>query len=301
MLGIKQHTIANSVHCKGVGLHSGRDVTMILHPAEVGTGIVFVRNDVDDSRNVIPASYRNVSCTRLCTKLTNSEGVEVATVEHVMAALWGCQIDNIIIELDGPEVPIMDGSSEPFVFLLECAGKQTQREVRQVIEVLKPVEVKEDGKFARVEPAGDFSVQLSIDYGDKIISTQRAHFSGTSFAFKNDLARARTFGFEHEVRQLQENGLALGGSLENAVVVGEDGILNDDGLRYDDEFVRHKILDCIGDFYLSGAYIQGAFSGHRTGHTLNNKLMHALFADPSAWRLVKPAVASFPLQPAMAH
>ncbi len=259
---------------------------MTLLPAKEDTGIVFRRLDVQGKNNEILANYQNVTNTTLGTTISNDIGVNVGTIEHLMAAFWGCSIDNAIVELNGPEVPIMDGSSEPFVFLIECAGIQTQRKPRRIIEVLKKVDVFEDDKHASISPSEDFCVSLEIDYNNTMISHQKCVFNSSDISFKTDLCRARTFGFEHEVSKLRSMGLARGGSLDNAIVVSGNRVLNEDGLRYSDEFVRHKILDCIGDFYLTGAYMKGHFHGYRSGHGLNNKLLREFFADKTAWRLV---------------
>lgn len=286
-----QKTIASKVSCVGIGLHSGVQINLSLSPADADSGITFVRTDVKDKNNVVPACYKNVSNTMLGTTLRNDDGVHVATIEHLMAALWGCGVDNCLVELDGPEIPIMDGSSEPFVFLIECAGKKEQNKTRKVIEVLKEIRVMEsesaDSAYITIAPADAFSVGLEIDFGDKIIANQKTIFDSRDVSFKSDLCRARTFGFEHEVDMMRENGLARGGSLENAIVVNKDGIVNKEGLRYSNEFVRHKILDCIGDVYLAGAYLKGHLHGFKSGHGLNNKLLHEFFSDKDAWRLVQ--------------
>ncbi len=286
-----QKTIGNKVSCFGIGLHTGVRVDVSLNPAGVDTGIVFKRNDVKGKNPAIEASYKNVSNTMLGTTLRNEDGVSVATIEHLMAALWGCGIDNCVVEINGPEVPIMDGSSEPFVFLIECAGKKELNKARKVIEVLKEIKVSEsddaNSGYISIAPADGFSVGLEIDFGDKVISKQNCVFDSRDVSFKSDLCRARTFGFEHEVNYLREQGLARGGSLDNAIVVGKEGVLNKDGLRYSDEFVRHKILDCIGDVYLAGAYIKGHLHGFKSGHALNNQLLHEFFADEDAWRVVQ--------------
>lgn len=284
-----QRTIANKVSCFGVGLHSGLIVNLTLSPAEEDQGIIFKRNDVKGVNPLVKADYGNVSNTMLGTTVCNEDGVHVATVEHLMAALWGCGIDNCVVELDAPEVPIMDGSSEPFVFLIECAGIKEQTKMRKVIEVLKEVRVYEKegderSGYMAISPSEGFSVGLEIDFGDKVISKQKSQFNSKNVSFKSDLCRARTFGFAHEVSMLQEKGLARGGSLDNAIVVGEEGILNEGSLRYSDEFVRHKILDCIGDIFLAGAYFKGHLHGFKSGHALNNKLLHAFFSQKDAWR-----------------
>jgi UDP-3-O-[3-hydroxymyristoyl] N-acetylglucosamine deacetylase len=285
-----QKTIANKVSCVGVGLHSGIKTTITLKPAPEDTGVAFIRTDVKDKDNQVVASYKNVSNTMLGTTLCNKDGVRVSTVEHLMAALWGCGIDNCIIEIDGPEVPIMDGSSEPFVFLADCAGIKQQNKGRKVIEVLKEIRVSESDKsdsgYISISPAEGFSVGLEIDFGNNIISNQKAIFDSRDVTFKGELCRARTFCFEQEVDVMRKNGLARGGSLDNAIVVNGGGVINKDGLRYSNEFVRHKVLDCIGDIYLAGAYLKGHLSGFKSGHSLNNRLLHEFFADENAWRIV---------------
>lgn len=288
---IYQRTVKNKVGCFGVGLHTGMRVDLALLPAEEDFGIVFKRVDILDKNPLIKASYDNVSNTLLGTTLRNEDGVHVATIEHLMAALWGCGIDNCIVEINGPEVPIMDGSSEPFVFLIECAGVQEQKKTRKVIEVLKEVSVYEnkgkDSGYITVSPSESFSVNLHIDFGESVIASQSCEFDLRNVSFKSDICRARTFGFEHEVETMRQNGLARGGSLENAIVIGKEGVLNKEGLRYGDEFARHKVLDCIGDIYLAGAYLQGSLKGFKSGHALNNQLLRKFFADKDAWRIAQ--------------
>ncbi len=256
---------------------------MSLHPADVDTGVVFRRADVRGRDAEIAANFRNVSDTRLCTSLSNEAGVGVATVEHLMAALAGCEIDNVEIEVSGPEVPIMDGSAEPFVFLIECAGIEEQNAPRRAVRILKPVIAHIGNAVAKLLPAAEFSIKLAIDYDNPTIGAQTFNHGVTSEVFKSEISRARTFGFLEDVEALRKAGLALGGSLENAIVVSGDRILNDGGLRYRDEFVRHKVLDCIGDLYLAGGPIIGCFTGHRAGHSVNNRLLQAVFADRDAW------------------
>lgn len=256
---------------------------MRLHPAAENTGIRFRRTDLQ-GKNEINADFRLVGATRLGTTLKDGD-VSIATVEHLMAALWGCGIDNALIEVDGPEVPIMDGSSEPFVFLLECAGKREQQAARKVIQVLKPIEVSENGATARITPGEGFTVGMEIRFPHAAIAEQKITYEIDGACFKKNLARARTFGFAEEVEQMRAAGLARGGSLENAIVIGPDKVLNAEGLRYTDEFVRHKVLDCVGDLFLAGAHIQGSVEGFRSGHGLNNKLLRALMADNTAWRM----------------
>jgi UDP-3-O-[3-hydroxymyristoyl] N-acetylglucosamine deacetylase len=276
-----QKTLKKPIHCRGIGLHSGARINMALFPAAPDTGIVFRRSDLDQVE--IAANWRNIVDSTLCTTLGDRAGVTVATVEHLMAALAGLEVDNAIVELDGPEVPVMDGSAAPFVFLLECAGLVEQRAPRRAIKVLKPVSVGSKGNSAALLPDDEFRVSFAIDFASGAINRQELCFTLDSLSFKQDISRARTFGFLHEVDQMRAAGLARGGSLENAVVISGDQVLNEGGLRYGDEFVRHKVLDALGDLYLAGGPILGHFHGVRSGHATNRQLIEALFADPSAW------------------
>lgn len=285
-----QTTLRAPVSCTGIGLHSGAPVILALHPAAAGHGIVFRRLDVDRKISLIPARWDLVNETRLGTTLTNARGVSVATVEHLMAALWGAGVDNALITLDGPEIPIMDGSSEPFMALLAQAGIRALAAPREVIRVVKEVEVSDGASLARVQPYGgeDFgcSLDIEIDFPHPAIAHSRAFYDFSEDSFAASLAAARTFGFAHEVAQLRKIGLARGGSLENAIVLGEEGVLNEGGLRFADEFVRHKALDCVGDLFLAGLRIEGHFTFRRPGHAVNNRLLRALMADKSAWKRV---------------
>ncbi len=281
---IWQKTLKSAISCTGVGLHGGTRVAITLLPAEPGTGIVFCRADCGGAE--IAARYDYVSDTMMGTSLKNGDGVGVATVEHLMAALSGLEIDNLVVELDSVEVPIMDGSAAPFVFLAECAGIVEQAAPRTAIEILKPVEVTDGERFASLSPSDGFSISCEINFAHPAIVGQACYVELVNGAFKRELARARTFGFLSDIDHLRANGLALGGSLDNAVVLSEDGILNDGGLRYTDEFVRHKALDCVGDLYLAGGPIIGHVDCIRSGHKTNNELLTALFADPEAWRQV---------------
>lgn len=293
-----QTTLAGSVTCSGVGLHSGKPVHLTLHPAESDTGIQFVRLDVAEEVSVVGAYYLNVADTRLGTTIKNEHGTTVSTIEHLMAAFWGLGVDNAIVTLDGPEVPIMDGSSEPFVFLIECAGVVATGAHRDTLEVLKKVTVKEGESTASIRPFDGFALNIAIEYPNTAIPAQQAFYDFTTQSFKHALCRARTFGFASDVEKMRAMGLARGGSLDNAIVVGDTAVLNAEGLRYGDEFVRHKALDCVGDYFLCSARIRGAVSTVRPGHGINNKLLHALFADRTAWRLVSPAHAMpLPLRP----
>ena len=281
-----QRTIYGVTQCTGVGVHSGKEVTLRLRPAPADHGIVFIRTDLPAGQNAIPALWDHVVDTRLCTVIGNQFGTTIGTVEHLMAALRALNIDNALVELDGPEVPIMDGSAAPFVFMIEMAGVREQNEPRQWLEILRPVEVEHDGKRAALLPGEQPMFSVEILFNTPLIDHQSYDFSLSAAGFKGQISRARTFGFLEEVDQMRKMGLAQGGSLHNAVVISNGHVLNEDGLRYDDEFVRHKLLDAIGDLGLAGAPIRGTFSGYCTGHALNNKLLRAMFADRSAWRMV---------------
>ena len=284
-LSQNQTTLARSIDCAGVGLHTGQTVALKLCPAPAGSGVVFKRIDLEGAPEVL-ACWSNVVDTRMCTTLGNGEGVIVSTVEHLMAALSGAHVDNLVVELDGPEVPVMDGSAQPFIFMIECAGIKELNAPREVIEILKPVRVELDGKVAELLPSNGFSVGFEIDFADDAVARQKISIPLVNGTFKKEIAGARTFGFVHEVEALRAAGLGLGGSLENAVIVDGDKILNDGGLRFSDEFVRHKVLDVVGDLYLSGAPIRGHYRGFKAGHLLTNEVLKALFADTSAWRRV---------------
>ena len=282
----RQQTLKNSIYCSGTGLHGGARVAMSLHPAAPDTGVVFRRSDIEGKDAIIQGRYDLVSDTRLCTTLSNEAGVSVATVEHLMAALAGCGLDNVIVEINGPELPIMDGSSEPFVFLIDCAGVVAQATPRRVIRVLKPVSVADGASTASIEPWMGSSINIELDFETAVIGRQSLFVDMLADSFREKLSRARTFGFLHEVEALQAAGLARGGSMENAVVISGDTVLNEGGLRFDDECARHKALDCVGDLYLAGAAIIGHFHGVRPGHAINNKLLRKLLADETAWELV---------------
>ena len=285
---IKQRTLKTSIGCAGVGLHSGAKISMTLHPAEPNTGIVFRRTDPAGGGAVIPAHWTSVSDTRLNTCVANADGIAVRTIEHLMAALSGMSIDNAIIDISGAEVPVMDGSSAPFLFLIECAGVVEQAAPRQAIKILKCIAVQERDKLSVLSPGHGFSLHVEIDFPAAAIRRQECALAMNDGVFKSELSRARTFGFEHEVAAMHSAGLGKGGSLDNAVVIAGDGtrVINKDGLRYDDEFVRHKTLDAVGDLYLAGHPILGHFHGIRCGHEMNNRLLRRLFADQSAWTLV---------------
>lgn len=286
----KQITLRAPITLSGIGLHSGSIVTMRMLPAAAGTGITFRRLDVEPSRSMVPARYDAVVDTRLGTTISNPQGVTVSTIEHVMAALWGAGVDNALIEIDAPEIPIMDGSSEPFTAVIAETGVVALEASRRVIRVLKNIEVREGASFACVSPniEGDegMVIDIEVEYDNAVIGRQSALYDFREMQFGDALSRARTFGFEYEVEAMQKAGLALGGSLDNAIVVGEKAVLNAEGLRFDDEFVRHKALDCVGDLFLSGLRFDGHFRFVRPGHGINNKLLRALMADSAAYEIV---------------
>lgn len=279
----RQTTIAKPASCTGVGLHSGARARLTIRPAGEGEGVAFERTDVKDRDARVVASALNVSTTKLGTNLTNGAGVTVATVEHFLAACSGMGIDNLVAELDGPELPILDGSSAPFCKLIAEAGIAPQSAARKRLKIRKTVEVREGPKLARLSPGDGFEIRVGIDFPSRAIGRQRILFRMTPGAFANDVAFARTFGFAHEVEKLRSMGLARGGGLENAIVVDGDAILNPDGLQVPDEFVRHKLLDVIGDLFLAGGPIDGVYDGEQPGHALNNRLLRALFADDQAF------------------
>ena len=280
-----QQTIDEPVSISGIGLHSGLHVSMKLYPAKADYGIKFIRKDLTND-NIIEAIWSNVTNTKLSTTISNQSGVSVSTIEHLMSALSGLHIDNIKIEIDGPEVPIMDGSSINFVDLIDQNTTQNLNKKRKILKVKKNIKVANNDSSAELKPNNQFSIDFEIDFPSKLISKQSCQLQLVNGNYKTDIASARTFGFEKDVEMLRLNGLALGGSLDNAVVVGENKILNSDGLRFKDEFVRHKILDSIGDLYLAGAPIQGYFLGNKSGHHLNNLLLRSLFSDENNFEYI---------------
>ena len=291
---LKQRTLKNVIRATGVGLHSGEKVYLTLRPAAVDTGIVFRRVDLDPVVD-IPASAELVTETMLCTGLSQGAG-KVLTIEHLMSAFAGLGIDNAYVDLSAPEVPIMDGSAGPFVFLLQSAGIVEQAAAKRFIRITRPLEVREGDKIARFEPYDGFRLGFTIQFDHPMIpSTQsRAEVEFSTAAYVKEVSRARTFGFMRDIEMLREKNLALGGSMDNAIVLDDYRVLNEDGLRYEDEFVKHKILDAIGDLYLLGHSLIGAFYGHKSGHELNNQLLRALLVDKSAWEEVTfddPALA----------
>jgi len=282
-----QQTLKSTIDCTGIGLHSGRRVHLTLRPAPVDTGIIFIRTDLPEGQGIIPARWDLVVDTRLCTLMRNEHGATIGTVEHLMAALRGCGIDNAYVEVSAAEVPIMDGSSAPFIFLIECAGTLVQDKPRRVIRVLKEVAAIDGDKKVTLSPAPFSTFRAEIVYDNTaLIRRQEGSLRLTDPAsFKNEVSSARTFGFAHEVEQMRKAGLGLGGSLDNAVVIEGDHVLNEGGLRFQDEFIRHKILDAVGDLYLAGGQIMGHYHGIRGGHAMNNAVLQVLFADPSNYRI----------------
>lgn len=280
---LPQRTLKNVIRATGVGLHSGEKVFLTLRPAPVDTGIVFRRVDLEPVVE-IPARADLVSETTLCTGLSR-EDAKVQTVEHLMSALAGLGIDNLYVDLSAAEVPIMDGSAGPFVFLLQSAGIVEQDKPKRFIRIKRAVEVRDGDKLARFEPYDGFRLGFTIDFNHPSIpnSQSREVVEFSTGNYIREVSRARTFGFMRDLEYMRERNLGLGGSMDNAIVLDEFRVLNDDGLRYANEFVRHKILDAVGDLYLAGHAIIGAFEGHKSGHALNNKLVRALLAERSAW------------------
>ncbi len=283
---IRQRTLKNAIRATGVGLHTGEKIYLTLRPAPANTGIVFCRVDLDPPVQ-IKASLDNVGETRLSTTLVKG-CTRISTVEHLLSAMSGLGIDNAYVDLSAPEVPIMDGSAGPFVFLIQSAGIEEQQASKRFIRIKRAVEVRDGDKTARFEPFDGFKVGFTIEFDHPVFKSNTQHseidFSATSFV--KEVSRARTFGFIAEIEQLHERELALGGSIDNAVVLDDYRVLNEDGLRYRDEFVKHKILDVIGDLYLLGSGMIGAFSGYKSGHELNNKLLRTLMDDVTAWERV---------------
>ncbi|MES2728538.1 MAG: UDP-3-O-acyl-N-acetylglucosamine deacetylase [Pseudomonadota bacterium] len=282
-----QHTVRSDVTLTGVGVHSGVETHLTVSPAASGTGIVFVRSDVTDRDNRIPATYDRVRDTRLCTVIANDAGVSVGTIEHLLAALAACAIDNVEITLDGPEVPILDGSSALFITAIESVGRTTQAAPRRVLRILKDVTVQDGNAIVTLKPSMGMKFRADIEFPHQLIGAQGYELDLMEGRFAQDVAAARTFGFYHEVAYLRQQGLALGGSLENAIVLDQQAgtILNPEGLRFKDEFARHKLLDAVGDLYLAGGAILGAYHGTKAGHAINNRVLHALFerTDAYAW------------------
>lgn len=283
---IRQRTLSNTIRATGVGLHSGEKVYLTLRPAPVNSGIVFVRTDLDPVVE-IPARAANVTDTTLCTALSR-DGIKVATVEHLMSAFAGLGIDNAIVEVSAPEVPIMDGSAGPFVFLIQSAGIEEQEAAKKFIRIKRELVVREGDKEAAFLPYDGFKVAFSIDFDHPVMELrdQRAVVDFSTTSFVKEVSRARTFGFMRDLEYLRSHNLALGGSLDNAIVVDDYRIMNEDGLRYEDEFVKHKVLDAIGDLYQLGYSLIGEFRGVKSGHALNNQLCRVLMETPEAFEIV---------------
>jgi len=280
-----QHTLAGSAIFAGVGVHSGQHVRVCIRPAPAGAGVTFVRTDITDRDNRIPARGDAVVQTQLGTVIANASGAKVSTIEHLMAAFAALGVDNAVVELDGPEVPIMDGSAGPFVDIIDHAGMRRQEAARSYIEILEIVEVTEDDKRAALSPADQFEMSFEVAFDSKAIGRQKVDVILDEAAFRAEFADCRTFGFAAEVDALRAAGLARGGSLDNVVVIEGDDVLNPEGLRHPQEMVRHKAIDALGDLYLLGAPLLGRFEGLYSGHGVNNALVRALLANPQAWRM----------------
>lgn len=281
-----QRTISHKVSCQGHGLHSNKNVTMTFAPADEDTGIVFRRTDIEADKNEVVAKYDNVCDTAFGTVIKNEHGTKVSTIEHLMAAIWSSKITNLIIEIDNAEVPIMDGSAEPFIFMLASACVNEQQALCKTLEITKEVRVEEGDKFISIKPYDGYALDMSVDFPG--IGKQEYRYDFKKHPFKENVSRARTFCYEKEVEYMHSKGLALGGSLDNALVLKDDGsIINEEGFRYKDEIVKHKVLDCIGDMYLCGFYnIKGHIEANKTGHTLNNLLLRKLFDDKNSYKII---------------
>jgi UDP-3-O-[3-hydroxymyristoyl] N-acetylglucosamine deacetylase len=285
-----QTTLCAPVVLEGVGLHTGRMIRMDLHPAGAGFGIVFRRTDLGDARadvTDIPARYDHVGDTTLSTAIRNDLGTSISTVEHLMAALSALGVDNAFIEVNGPEIPVMDGSSREFIETIEAIGLKTLNAPRRAVRILKPVVVEDGLKRAALLPGEGFKLAFEIEFDNPVIGRQVIEADFNAPSFNDDILHARTFGMLKDVEAMWSAGLGLGGSLENTIIVDEDHVLNEEGLRFDDEFVRHKVLDAVGDLALAGAPLIGRYEGVRAGHAMNNRVLRALFADRSAWELVE--------------
>ncbi|QUG77983.1 UDP-3-O-acyl-N-acetylglucosamine deacetylase [Erwinia sp. E602] len=281
---IKQRTLKRIVQTTGVGLHTGKKVTLTLRPAPANTGVIYRRTDLNPPVD-FPADAKSVRDTMLCTCLVNEHDVRISTVEHLNAALAALGIDNIVVEVNAPEIPIMDGSAAPFIYLLMDAGIEELNSAKKFVRIKQPVRVEEGDKWAELTPHNGFSLDFTIDFNHPAIdaSTQRYRMDFSAEAFTRQLSRARTFGFMRDIEALQSRGLCLGGSFDCAIVVDDYRVLNEDGLRFEDEFVRHKMLDAVGDLYMCGHNIIGALTAFKSGHALNNKLLQAVLAKQEAW------------------
>ena len=286
LAAITQKTLCQPITYVGIGLHTGCKVAMDVKPAEPDSGINFLRKDVPPGKGFIAARWYDVVETHMSTVLGNQHGITISTVEHLMAALHGCGVDNALIEIDGPEIPIMDGSSQPFVSLIERVGTVNQPALRKAIWLQRPIIVKDGDKEAALVPSSTPSITVDIDFPSSAVGQQTYTVELVNEAFRADIARARTFGFAKDIARLQKLGLARGGSLHNAILVDGDRIVNEEGLRYKDEFVRHKILDALGDLSLIGLPIFASYYGKKPGHTINNALLHKLFEERDAWSYI---------------
>lgn len=292
-----QTTLVKSFSLIGTGLHSGRPVRLTVAPADIDAGISFVRSDVTGRDNVVPALFDAVNDTQLCTRICNDDGVEVSTVEHLMAALAGCGVHNAVVTLDGPEIPIMDGSSKRFVREILLVGVEKQQAAVKIIRILKPVSVTDNGAFAELSPSDAFEIDFKIDFTEEAIGEQSRVLNMQNGSFARELSDCRTFCRQSDVDYMQANGLALGGNLDNAVVVDGDKVLNSEGFRRADECVRHKMLDALGDMALAGAPILGRYRGERAGHRMTNLLLRKLFATPDAFEVVEATAAQAAVLP----
>jgi UDP-3-O-[3-hydroxymyristoyl] N-acetylglucosamine deacetylase len=282
-----QHTLKAPFTVSGIGVHSGASARMTLKPAAAGSGIVFIRTDITDRNNVVPARWDHVVDARLCTVLANKAGVTVSTVEHILSACAALGLDNAAIDIDGPEIPIMDGSARDFLEALDQTGLQKQAAPRRMLHIKKTVVYKEGDKEVTLSPANGQYYGFEIIFDNDLIGHQKYLHHFREDSYRKEIASARTFGFLHEVEQLRKAGLARGGSLDNAIVIDGDKVLNPDGLRFRNEFVRHKILDAVGDLYLAGMQIVGHYHGLKAGHAMNNKILHTLFAQADAYEIIE--------------
>ena len=283
---VNQKTLHQPVSYVGIGLHSGRTASMVVHPAEPNTGINFHRKDVSPGEGMIAARWYNVVDTEMSTAIGNEYGHSIDTVEHLMAALRGCGVDNAMVEVDGPEVPIMDGSSEPFVAMIERVGTVDQGVPRNAIWIQRPIEVRDGDKYAILMPGNTPRITVEIDFDNSVVGSQTLSVEMVDEAFRRHVSRARTFGFMDQIAVLKKRGLIKGGSLRNAILVDGDRIVNDSGLRYRDEFVRHKVLDCLGDMSLAGVQVLGHYYAYKPGHELNSLLMQKLFDERGSWSYI---------------
>ena len=281
-----QHTVNKDIIIQGVGVHSGEKAALKISPAAEKSGIIFLRTDRNDVNNIIKAKWDNVSDTKLCTNISNKEGVSVSTVEHLMSAFSVLGVDNAVVEIDGSEVPIMDGSAKELIQAIKGVGLKRQKIQRKAIKIIKPISVSEKDSEVSLSPSDKRKFSFKLEYDNKVIGSQEHSYILDEDSFEKEIAPARTFGLLHEVEYLRSIGLARGGSLENAVVVDGDKILNSEGLRFENEFVRHKLLDAVGDLYMSGMPIIGDYHGHKAGHALNNQLLHELFANPDCFEII---------------